>query len=136
MALQFHPKRGTIVTVDFDQGFTPPEMVKRRLAVVISPPISARRGLITIVPLSTTEPIPKMSFQCEIEIPFALPPYWGHRRRWVKGDMITAVGFHRVDLLNLGKGLTGKRIYQKEVLPPAVMDQIGRCVLASIGLLP
>ena len=124
------------MTVDFDQGFTPPEMVKRRLAVVISPPIARRKGLITVVPLSATEPNPKMDFQCEIDIPFALPPYWGHRRRWIKGDMINAVGFHRVDLLSLGKDATGKRIYQKEVLPQQAMEQIVRCVLASIGLRP
>lgn len=109
-------------------------MVKRRLAVVISPPISQRKGLITVVPLSTTEPIPQMNFQCEIEIPFALPTFWGRRRRWIKGDMINAVGFHRVDLLSLGKDLTGKRVYQKEVLSRSTMDQIVRCVLTSIGL--
>ena len=84
-------------------------MVKRRLAVVISPSISQRKGMITVVPLSTTEPIPHMNFYCEIEISFKLPAYWGHRRRWIKGDMINAVGFHRVDLLSLGKDLTGKR---------------------------
>ncbi|HAR51864.1 MAG TPA: hypothetical protein DCS45_08320 [Roseovarius nubinhibens] len=39
MAINYHPKRGTIVCANFDQGFKVPEMVKRRLCVVISPPI-------------------------------------------------------------------------------------------------
>lgn len=103
---------------------------------MISPPISQLKGLITVIPLGTTEPIPWMNFQCELEIPFELAPYWGHRRGWIKGDMINAVGFHRVDLLSLGKDLTGQRVYQKEVLTAATMDQIARCVLASLRLLP
>jgi uncharacterized protein YifN (PemK superfamily) len=58
LAIRFAPKPGTVVTVDFDQGFKVPEMVKRRLAVVISPVIKERGPLVTVVPLSTTAPDP------------------------------------------------------------------------------
>ena len=35
MAITFHPPQGCIVTVDYSQGFTAPEMVKLRLGVVL-----------------------------------------------------------------------------------------------------
>ncbi|MFM2389581.1 MAG: hypothetical protein RLZZ437_1136 [Pseudomonadota bacterium] len=136
MAIQFAPKMGTIVTVDFDQGFREPEMVKRRLAVVISPPISERGNLVTVVPLSTTDPKTIMPYHCKITIPFALPAYWTKKECWVKGDMVNAVGFHRVDLLCLGKGADGRRIYQKETLSLAMIAQIRACVLHSLGIKP
>jgi len=53
MSLLYHPKQGAIVICDF-KGFVPPEMVKRRPAVIVSPRMRKREGLCTIVPLSTT----------------------------------------------------------------------------------
>jgi hypothetical protein len=49
-----------------------------------------------------------MPYHCEIEIPFDLPDGWA-RKCWVKGDMVNAVGFHRTDLIQLGKNTAGKR---------------------------
>lgn len=136
MALQFAPKMGTVVLVDFDQGFVPPEMIKPRLAVVMSPPIKARGKIVTVVPLSTTPPNLVMPYHCQVDIPFELPPRWGNASRWVKGDMINAVSFARVSLLTLGKDAKGKRIYQTQVLAPDQLRQIQRCVLAGLGLWP
>ena len=134
MALRYAPAQGTVVTVNFDEGFKPPEMVKRRLAVILSLPIKARGGLVTVVPLSTTAPKPPMPWHCEIDLPFELPSYWGSRPRWVKGDMINAVGFHRVDLLSLGKASDGRRIYQTGTIPRDMLTRIQVCVLRSLGL--
>jgi uncharacterized protein YifN (PemK superfamily) len=50
MAVRYHPTCGSIVTVSFEPGFTPPEMVKRRLAVGLSPAMKARVGLCTVMP--------------------------------------------------------------------------------------
>ncbi|MBO9432582.1 type II toxin-antitoxin system PemK/MazF family toxin [Ruegeria sp. R13_0] len=134
MSITRHPKRGTIVSADFDKGFKSPEMVKKRLCVVISPPIKARVGLCTVVPLSTTEPNPVMPYHYELAIPFQLPPRWGHKSRWVKGDMVCAVGWHRLDLLMLGKDRTGKRQYQLNTLSSVHLENISNCVLRSLGL--
>ncbi len=136
MPIQFAPAQGTIVTVDFDQGFRAPEMVKRRLAIVISPRIKERGKLNTVVPLSTTVPLKVMPYHCQLDIPFQLPAFWNQQMCWVKGDMINAVGFHRVDLLCLGKDHQGKRIYQDKVLPAATLQRVQQCVLHSIGLGP
>ncbi|MEX0349836.1 MAG: type II toxin-antitoxin system PemK/MazF family toxin [Paracoccaceae bacterium] len=134
MSITYHPKRGTIVRANFDKGFVRPEMVKSRLCVVISPPIKARQGLCTVVPLSTTTPDPVMPYHYELIIPFQLPQGWGHKPRWVKGDMVCAVGWHRLDLLSLGKDLAGKRQYQMNTLSQVHLEKISNCVLRSIGL--
>ena len=42
MPLTFHPDPGTLLVCNFDTGFIPPEMVKRRLVVVISPRLRKR----------------------------------------------------------------------------------------------
>ncbi|WP_368407098.1 type II toxin-antitoxin system PemK/MazF family toxin [Asticcacaulis aquaticus] len=136
MALSYHPKRGTIVAVNFDKAFKEPEMVKPRLCVVISPPIAARVGLCTVVPLSTTVPNPPQAYHYQLDIPFQLPAAWGNIPRWVKGDMIYAVGLHRVDLLRLGKDANGKRIYQLSRLSDVHMKAISHCVLYGLGIPP
>jgi mRNA interferase MazF len=134
MAIQFHPPRGSIVTVDYRVGFKNPEMDKVRLAVVLSPAITSRVKLVTVVPLSLTPPDNILPFHKQIDIPFPLPQRWGNQTRWIKGDMVNAVGFHRVDLLRLGKDQAGTRIYQTSILDDALFAVVKRCVLHGMGL--
>lgn len=75
-----------------------------------------------------------MPYHKQITIPFAMPPSWGNDPRWIKGDMVNAVGFHRLDLLRLGKGNTGTRIYQMQALPPDLFKIVRQCVLHGMGL--
>ncbi|MBZ0128516.1 MAG: type II toxin-antitoxin system PemK/MazF family toxin [Rhodobacteraceae bacterium] len=134
MALRYHPKQGSIVRVSFDDAFRAPEMVKPRLCVIVSKPIQARPNLCTVVPLSTTAPTVVMPYHCKLDIPFDIPMPWGNLTRWVKGDMVYAAGFHRVDLLRLGKDGKGQRIYQISTLPEDTLAQIQKCVLHGLGL--
>lgn len=136
MPIKHHPAQGSVVTVSYEPGFTPPEMVKRRLAVVLSPAIRNRVGLCTVVPLSTTPPEADkvMPYHCRLTIPFAMPPEWGNIERWVKGDMVCALGWHRIDLLRLGKEQQGQRIYQLAPLGPEDFARVRRCVLHGLGL--
>jgi mRNA interferase MazF len=134
MPILSHPPQGCVVTVDYGQGFKVPEMTKKRLAIVLSPNIRARVSLVTIVPLSLTAPANILPFHCQFEVPFELPCEWGQSSRWIKGDMINAVGFHRVDLLRLGKTENGKRKYQMQVISGAQMKDVRRCVLHGLGL--
>lgn len=90
--------------------------------------------LLTVVPLSLTEPEKVLPFHKQIDLPFEIPEPWGNRRRWIKGDIVNAVGFHRVDLLRLGKDRAGKRIYQLEVLEDEIFNVVKRCVLHGMGL--
>lgn len=135
MSIREHPRQGSIVTVDYTSGgFRAPEMVKRRSAVVLSPKIAARPGLCTIVPLSLTAPNTVMPYNAPIEIPFTLPERWWDHVRWIEGDMVDAVGLHRVDLLLLGKDHSGKRIYQTKALDADTFRVVRRCVLHGLGL--
>ena len=53
---------------------------------------------------------------------------------WVKGDMVNSVGFHRLDLVRLGKDAAGKRVYLLEPLSADILKRIRECVLRAVGL--
>lgn len=134
MPARFHPPQKSVVLVRFDEAFKPPEMVKPRLCIVLSPQMKARPGLCTVAPMSLTPPEREMPFHCRLRIPFQLPPRWGDQERWVKGDMIYAAGLHRVELLSLGRDRTGKRVYQTSTIPDEDFLRVQRAVLHGLGL--
>ena len=138
MAITFHPQPGQILLCDFSKGFKEPEMVKsHRPVVVLTPPIVGRANLVTVLALSTKEPNNIMPFH--YQIPSKSMPQLGRfqdNNTWVKGDMIYTVGFHRLDLIRLGKkdNRTGKRLYFKQKLGREQMSEIYKCVLHGLNL--
>ena len=135
MSIAEHPRTGTILVCDFDTGFREPEMVKRRPVVAISPRISARPGLCTVVPLSTRPPRFPADYHCELAtLEPPLPPPWDKGPSWVKGDMIAAIGLRRLDFMRVGRDPDGKRRYRYDVLPARDIRRIRACVLAGLGL--
>ncbi|MBX9683919.1 MAG: type II toxin-antitoxin system PemK/MazF family toxin [Hyphomicrobium sp.] len=134
MPIKEHPPTGTILMCNFNSGFVEPEMVKRRPVVVLSPKIAARPGLCTVVALSTTEPRPALPYHCQIDILPELPAGFKSKGIWVKGDMINAVGLHRLDFIRTGSTANGKRTYHYQPLSDANIKRIRGCVLAAIGL--
>ncbi|MEN0039693.1 MAG: type II toxin-antitoxin system PemK/MazF family toxin [Pseudomonadota bacterium] len=134
MPIRFHPKYGTLVLVDFNTGFIPPEMGKRRPAIVISRPMKGRPGLCTIVPLSTQAPAPQMNFHMPLVLPEEWPSDLLRYDSWVKADMITAVSFGRIDLLRAGRSADGRRIYFDKPLPQQTMRDVTKCVLHGLSL--
>jgi mRNA interferase MazF len=134
MAIQEHPAPGTILVCNFDDAFKEPEMVKPRCVIVLSPKIVSRAGLCTVVCLSTKAPDPVMQYHRQIDIRPKLPPPWDSDGVWLKADMVYSVGFHRLDLMRLGKDRTGKRIYRFDVFPEDQMKVIKSCVLRGLGM--
>ena len=134
MPINEHPDTGTVLVCDYDQGFRAPEMVKRRLVLVLSPKISVRHGLCTVVAISSTPPTPEMPYHYKIDFDPPLPKIWGNKDRWVKGDMINAVGFHRLDLLRHGKDRNGKRIYHYDTISEQQLHHVRRSILSGLGL--
>ncbi|MGE5501822.1 MAG: type II toxin-antitoxin system PemK/MazF family toxin [Ignavibacteriales bacterium] len=134
MAIREHPDIGTVLMCDFETGFRPPEMVKKRQVVVISPKIAARAGLCTVVPLSTTAPNPVMQYHCQIDLPDQLPDWMQKNGVWVKADMMFAASFSRLDLVKLGKDRSGRRTYCYATVSPENLKKIRRSVLAGLGL--
>lgn len=135
MPIQQQPCLGTILLCNFDLGFKKPEMVKRRPVVVISPQVAWRPGLCTVVGLSTTAPEPKRPYHCKLVIDPTLPSPWDSGEVWVKGDMIAAVGFHRLDLIRIGReNDTQRRRYRMNTLSDDQLRAVRTCVLHGIGL--
>jgi len=134
MPIREHPIPGTILICNFDGTFKEPEMVKPRCVVVLSPKIAARPGLCTVVCLSGTAPAPAMPYHCQIDIRPELPGGWESDGIWVKGDMIYAVGLHRLDLIRTGKTREGKRTYRFDTVSSEQMKQIKSCVLKGLGM--
>ncbi|WP_081617423.1 MULTISPECIES: type II toxin-antitoxin system PemK/MazF family toxin [unclassified Thioalkalivibrio] len=138
MAITIHPKVGQILLCDFSAGFKNPEMVKSgRPVVVLSPLMQGRPNLVTVVALSTKRPDPIMPFH--LELPRAALPQLGRfqeQSSWVKGDMVYSVGFHRLDLIKLGKrdSRTGKRMYFTRCLSKERMREIYGCVMHGLNL--
>ncbi|WP_246175912.1 type II toxin-antitoxin system PemK/MazF family toxin [Roseovarius bejariae] len=108
-------------------------MVKRRPAVVLSPPIKGRQQLCTVVPLSTTPPWTVMAHHMEISFDPPLPSPYAASTAWLKGDIVLTVAFHRLRLL-FDRKQAGQRVYDVRVLPPDVFERVRGCVRAGIGL--
>jgi mRNA interferase MazF len=134
MSINDHPASGTILVCDFNGTFKQPEMVKPRCVIVLSPRIEKRAKLCTVVCLSATDPNHVMPFHCRLDIRPALPRPWDSDGVWVKGDMIYSVGFHRLNLLRIGKGQAGKRVYRMDTLSAEQMKVVRHCVLRGLGL--
>lgn len=129
MPIAFHPHPGTILICDFSTGFQPPEMVKVRPVVVLSP---RRRtsDLLTVVPLSSTAPAPRLPWHLELPSG-AYPP--AHGPMWAKCDVVVTVALRRLDRVRT-KGPQGQRIYSSPALAPATFAALQACVKAALGL--
>ncbi|WP_425262486.1 type II toxin-antitoxin system PemK/MazF family toxin [Salipiger marinus] len=124
---------GSIVRVDLNDGFRPPEMVKRRPCVVLSPPIPGRARLCSIVPLSTTPPNPTLPHHMQISLNPSLPTPYESPTMWVKGDIVLTVAFHRLRLL-FSHWEHGQRVYDVRVLDHATLERVKECVRQGLGL--
>ena len=58
-----------------------------------------------------------------------LPPPCSSNGIWVKADMIYSIGFHRLDLIRIGKDRQGTRIYRMDTISAEQMKQVKSCVL-------
>lgn len=132
MSLLFHPKPGNVLMCDFNTGFKPPEMVKVRPVVVISP---RRRSveLCTVVPLSTTAPNPVEAFHWEMAAQ-SLPGPFATNRTWAKCDMLATVGLGRLDRVRIGKDSNGNRIYTTHQVTAADLEGILKAVMVALGI--
>ncbi|WP_413786096.1 MULTISPECIES: type II toxin-antitoxin system PemK/MazF family toxin [Aeromonas] len=126
------PKVGQLLLCDFEPGFKEPEMTKTSRPVIV---LSAKSGLVTVVACSTVAPDKPQAHH--YKLPRQSMPKTGHfmgRDSWVKGDMVYTVGFHRLNLVQTGKGMGGKRLYFTDALGRGQMSQIRQCVLYGIGM--
>ncbi|MBS0207824.1 MAG: type II toxin-antitoxin system PemK/MazF family toxin [Planctomycetes bacterium] len=131
MPITFNPHPANILMCDFDSGFKPPEMVKRRPVVVMS---KGNGQTVIVIPLSTAEPVPLQSFHVEMST-LSLPESLRDRRCWAKCDMVCTVAYWRLDRVrDIKDPLTGKRRYVTHHALAADMDLIKQALRGLLRL--
>ena len=135
MSILYPVSPGTLLLCDYALGgFAPPEMVKRRPAIVVSPRLPYRDGLCAVVPLSTTPPERELNYVIKIDLDPTLPAPFDSPVMWAKCDMIATVGFERLDLFRSGRDQQGKRKYLTRKINPDVFEQILSGVRSGLGI--
>ncbi|MCE5269379.1 MAG: type II toxin-antitoxin system PemK/MazF family toxin [Planctomycetaceae bacterium] len=133
MSILYHPRPGTLLLCDFDSGFRPPEIVKKRPVVVIS---RTHTDLVSVVPISTTTPNRIEAWHHQLEersIPRFLDRWWVPH--WAKCDIIMTVAFHRLDRFRTGQHpSTGKRLYATHVVTAEDLASIRLAVARVLGI--
>jgi mRNA interferase MazF len=128
MAIDYHPSLGEALWCDYT-GIEP-EMIKRRLAVVIVPKACSRKGLTTVVPISTSPPEVIQPWHVRLE----RDPYPKGKKGaeiWAKCDMFSVVSFQR--LWGYYTRWNGRRQYQKMSVSLADIQAIRQGVLNALG---
>ncbi|MGN3974746.1 type II toxin-antitoxin system PemK/MazF family toxin [Tsuneonella sp. SYSU-LHT278] len=130
-ALPFHPAPGNILICDYSTGFKPPEMVKRRLCIVISPKLKRRDNLATVVPLSATCPEPLEDWNYKVEL---VCKSWGDGPRWAACDMLATVCYDRLSRPHYRHPVTDIRLFEKLALSTVDLDEVRARVRLALGL--
>lgn len=128
MPLLFHPDSGIILICDFRDG-VPPEMVKQRPVLVVSPR-SRGHGLVTVVPMSETAPLNPQPWH--VAVPPGVYPI-ARGPMWFKCDMLATVGLARLDRVRVGRNGSARQ-YQAPVVTPELLARVRRGVAAALGL--
>jgi len=131
MPLTFHPPRGTIVICDFSTGFRPPEMVKIRPVVIVSPRFRQRANLCTVIPLSTTPPDTVQPYH-HLLATTPYPPSNGEEV-WAKCDMLQTVALERLDRVRI-KRRDGAREYTTYQMSQDDLEAIVACIKTALAI--
>jgi uncharacterized protein YifN (PemK superfamily) len=135
MGIKYPVGVGTILICDYDMGgFKPPEMVKKRPAIVISPRLPHRDNLCAVVPISGDQPEHEVDYAVRLEFDPPLPYPFVYRVAWAKCDMIATVGFFRLDFFHTHRDQYGKRRYLHPKLSQADLDRVKRGILCGLGM--
>jgi uncharacterized protein YifN (PemK superfamily) len=139
--LQQVPDRGRIIIVNFEMGGSsvPPEMAKaRRLCVVLQNNKSRRGRLVTVVPLSKTEPSPAMPYHHVMDHRSFrdLPISFGQGvTRWAKCDYIATVSLDRCVDPSHRENFSDRRYVKVKAIAADILA-IEKCVLWALGIDP
>jgi mRNA interferase MazF len=128
MPITFVPHPGEVLMCDFSTGFKPPEMVKVRRVVVLSPRNRVRfPGTFIVVPISKTTPCPPEGCHCEFK-PRAYEFFDRVESVWAKADMVVNVAAHRLERLRINGRFTSVRIRENDLL------RVRKAVLHALGM--
>ena len=129
MTNNFHLRPGMVLYCDFSTGFQPPEIIKKRPVVILSP----RSQLCIVIPLSTTIPMQVKSYHHQLERS-SLPSILCKKGEvWAKCDMIYTVSLARLDRVKNGHDKNGKTLYTSHFVTKNDFECIKKAVLAALG---
>ncbi|SMF48696.1 Uncharacterized protein YifN, PemK superfamily [Xaviernesmea oryzae] len=135
MPIRYAVPPGTLLLCDYSLGgFVPPEMVKRRPAIVISPRLPHRDGLCAVVPVSTTPPPRNVAYVIEFKLDPVLPAPFDSPVMWAKCDMVATVSFSRLDLFRTGRDQQGKRKYLARRVDRETFEKVCAGIRAGLGI--
>jgi len=89
MAFSYQPKPSKILMCDF-RGYIIPEINKIRPVVIISAH-PYNKKLVTVIPLSTTEPLPLLNHHYEF-----ISPLDPQKKCWAKCDLVYSISIERL----------------------------------------
>lgn len=127
MPLKYQPKEATVLMCDFS-GFQVPEMVKVRPVVVLRKH-DHNQQLVTIVPLSTTEP--ERLAKHHVVLPSYLPG--SALACWAKCDMVYTVSISRLDRCRIRSRRGGGREYVVLTMQPEHFAAVRGAVGFALG---
>jgi len=135
MAIQFSLPIGTLVLCDYTAGgFRPPEMIKRRPAIIVSPRLPHRDGLCSVIPISTSFSGRVLPYVVELQLNIELPAPFAATTVWAKCDMIATVGFRRLDMFRTERDHSGQRRYLKPRLSGDQLAAVQHGLRHALGL--
>ncbi|WP_080586280.1 type II toxin-antitoxin system PemK/MazF family toxin [Bradyrhizobium elkanii] len=135
MGIKYASGPGTILRCDYSRGgFKPPEMVKPRPAVIISPRLPHRDGLCTVVPISGSPNEHASAWDIRLEFDPPLPHPFVYRDAWAKCDMLATVAFERLDLFHTDRDQYGKRKYLHPKVSEEDLHRIRTGILFALGM--
>jgi uncharacterized protein YifN (PemK superfamily) len=133
MGLLYYPSAGDIVMCHYDKVVVEPEMRKARPVVVIGPRLRRRGRLVTVLPLSTTEPNPVENYHCRIELAKPLPPPFDSPVMWAKCDMVATVSLDRLDRFKEPYHRGGARQWRTSAVTKDELKALRAALLCALG---
>lgn len=134
MAIRYPLSPKTLVLCDYAMGgFRPPEMVKRRPAIVVSPRLPHRDGLCSVVPISLTAPTHDVPYVVKLNFTEPLPAPFDSPVAWAKCDLVATVSFERLDMFRTARDQQGKRKYLMLKLSDEDFDRVKHGILCGLG---
>lgn len=124
--INYQPPEGSVLYCDYT-GFISPEMIKKR-PVVVTKKHSRNSKLVTVVPISMTEPIPVLKHHIPMEVEFC-KLHLKSKVSWVKCDMINVIS---LDRLHMVKNHQGERYIPR--ITPEELEKIREGIKLSQGL--
>ncbi len=127
MTIPFFPRAGEVLMCDF-KGFVPPEMVKVRPVIVVSPRLPYRADIAAIVPISLTAPKHDLPFCFKLSKNYH-PEELDELPCWAKADMVMNIGTYRLNGFKVGR-----RKWEYPRLSAADLAGVRHAILCGLGL--